>query len=46
MALRLLAFLHLISVRTELVRTECYYIWYGKANQPLHLDNSRKTIRN
>ena len=46
MALRLLAFLHLISVRTDLVRTECYYIWYWKASQPLHLDNYRTIARN
>jgi hypothetical protein len=43
MATRLLAFLHLISVRTELVRTECYYIWYWKASKPLHLGLSEKT---
>ena len=40
MAARPLAFLHLISVRTDLVRTECYYIWYGKASQPLYLDDN------
>ena len=34
---------HLISVRTGLVRTECYYILYGKANDALHLDFERKT---
>jgi len=41
MAVRPRAFLHLISVRTGLVRTECYYIWYWKASKPLHLVNRR-----
>ena len=27
-----IAFLHLVSVRTELVRAECYYILCGKAS--------------
>jgi hypothetical protein len=42
----LLAFLHLISVRTELVRTECYYIWYWKASKPLYLGALRLFVRN
>ena len=37
------AFLHPISVRTGLVRTECYYILYGKANKALYLDVDRKS---
>jgi len=37
------AFLHLISVRTELVPAECYYILYWKANNPLYLDFKPKT---
>ena len=35
---RPLVLLHLISVRTRLVRTECYYIWYAKASKPLYLE--------
>jgi len=29
---------HLISVRTGSVRTECYYILYGKASNALYLE--------
>jgi hypothetical protein len=29
--------LHPISVRTGLVRAECYYIWYWIANTPQHM---------
>ena len=34
---------HPISVRTGLVRPECYYILYTKASYALYLDKSRKT---
>jgi hypothetical protein len=29
--------LHPISVRTESVREECYYIWYWMANSTQHM---------
>jgi len=42
MAVARFAFLHLISVRTGLVRTECYYILYWKASNALYLGNTPK----
>ena len=38
MAVARVAFLHLNSVRTGLVRTACYYILYWKASNTLYLD--------
>ena len=38
MAVRPRCLLHLISVRTGLVRPKCYYILYGKASNPPYLD--------
>ena len=45
MAIRPLAILHLISVRTDSVRTECYYILCAKASKPQHLDGECKIRR-
>ncbi len=43
MAVARFAFLHLISVRTGLVRAECYYILYRKASYTQYLDKTVKT---
>ena len=42
MAVRPRCLLHLISVRTGLVRSRCYYILYVKANSAPYLDVDRQ----
>jgi hypothetical protein len=42
MAVARFAFLHLISVRTGMVRAECYYILWAKASNAPHMDTSLK----
>jgi len=37
-----IALLHLISVRTGMVRRECYYILYAKASNTQHVPTTQK----